>query len=1202
GKGGLPGLVTGLHSTTDESGNPNILEWDAAKNAKGYNVRLDGNNQGDAAKKLSTSTNSKDMSELETNRAYYVDVAGTDKNGREGVYSEGITFKRKTNSNLTALSAPQNLLIDEATKILSWSTVTNASGYEVIINENHQGIQQEATYNLGELTNSGTYNIYVVAKGDGIKYDDSEWSSIQYEIADSNATKLATPQGLKLQTTGGTQKLVWDGVAYADYYTLFIDGSPRTLSGGKPEYVLSGFAEGTYQLQVQANSNSSDYRSSDKSAVLTYTVDGAPTDKPTLTTPSITLDQNGKKVTWNKIDNASGYAVNIDGNDKSASGSSTSYSLADLPGGSHQIKVKAKGDGGLNYNDSDWSNTVTYVSDNQVGGKLETPTHIVLWQREGVVAWDPVKNAVGYTININGELYGTDQFNVAYGLKFLPEGEYDIKIKADADIHSDFEDSDYSSSVHYVSDGLGSGGGETEKPQLPQLDVPKNIRFSGIIMYWDAVPEATSYLLEWRKDTNLTASTEPQGQAGQPQKSLDNLNNGLFYLRLKSVAGTSDIPSTEWSDSEWSDYIVYDKTNPDLIPYKPPYNLKVHEVSGINRFEWEAEKADQGFNLDIGGELIHTWQTYYSLDGLPSGKYSLKVKALPQDTSPTYVPSEWAVLEWDNTVPQLDTPQNVKSDTSKREISWDAVNSASQYVVSINGVEYIAHTNSFDLNVLNDIKTYTIKVRAQDKVSEHPLSQSNWSDSVSYAPGVVQVGKPVGYMDGKTLNWYLIPNATGYDVKVDGDVVATASAVEQEMDMSFLTEPRTYVVSVQAKGNGGQYLDSYWANDISYLLTNNPPLTGDTSPDAVVARFESLLPREEWDNVFRHRLGTRIWKDDSEAQSYYNDVLDRERRTDFYTYDNLVKALRTLAGKQLLIEDRSGKIYWGSSRITAIDKLTGRRVLLQQEAEGQIENDFDDQAPENIRKPKWSRLIDFGEFMLTSNANDMKRELVAMLANFSHETNGGFRGENGAIPDEYTYGLFWNEELSFINATSSYYQNEDPLYPAVPGHSYHGRGPIQITWNYNYGQFSNIVFQDKNTLLENPELVSEDGALGFMAGIWFWMMPQYPKASCHDIMLGNFNIKGQGEPLPNGVAENSEEANQFWYWGRMQQTMTMDQYFVPNATGKSTASHFAVTMVIINGGFEAGKGEGASASVDNRVGYYKFYANLFGVNIAGEKL
>jgi hypothetical protein len=41
-------------------------------------------------------------------------------------------------------------------------------------------------------------------------------------------------------------------------------------------------------------------------------------------------------------------------------------------------------------------------------------------------------------------------------------------------------------------------------------------------------------------------------------------------------------------------------------------------------------------------------------------------------------------------------------------------------------------------------------------------------------------------------------------------------------------------------------------------------------------------------------------------------------------------------------------------------------------------------------------------------------------------------------------------------------------------------------------------------LLQRPETLSKDPVLSFASAIWFWMTPQFPKPSCHDIMVGEW--------------------------------------------------------------------------------------------------
>ena len=54
----------------------------------------------------------------------------------------------------------------------------------------------------------------------------------------------------------------------------------------------------------------------------------------------------------------------------------------------------------------------------------------------------------------------------------------------------------------------------------------------------------------------------------------------------------------------------------------------------------------------------------------------------------------------------------------------------------------------------------------------------------------------------------------------------------------------------------------------------------------------------------------------------------------------------------------------------------------------------------------------------------------------------------------------------------------------MPGKDYYGRGPIQLSWNYNYGPAGQSIGFDG---LNNPEIVANDVVVSFKTTFWFWM-------------------------------------------------------------------------------------------------------------------
>ncbi|KAL8136928.1 hypothetical protein V2J09_002929 [Rumex salicifolius] len=151
-----------------------------------------------------------------------------------------------------------------------------------------------------------------------------------------------------------------------------------------------------------------------------------------------------------------------------------------------------------------------------------------------------------------------------------------------------------------------------------------------------------------------------------------------------------------------------------------------------------------------------------------------------------------------------------------------------------------------------------------------------------------------------------------------------------------------------------------------------------------------------------------------------------------------------------------------------------------------------------------------------SSVDDSKREIAAFFAHVTHET-----------------GFFcYIEEIN--GASKDYCDETNTKYPCNPNKGYYGRGPIQLTWNYNYGPAGQSIGFDG---LNSPETVATDPSISFKTAFWFWMN------NVHSAIIG-----GQG---------------------------------------------FAATIKAINGGECNG---GNTAAVNARVKYYTQYCQQLGVS------
>lgn len=203
----------------------------------------------------------------------------------------------------------------------------------------------------------------------------------------------------------------------------------------------------------------------------------------------------------------------------------------------------------------------------------------------------------------------------------------------------------------------------------------------------------------------------------------------------------------------------------------------------------------------------------------------------------------------------------------------------------------------------------------------------------------------------------------------------------------------------------------------------------------------------------------------------------------------------------------------------------------------------------------------YDRFLNEGTSEQRKRELAAFLANISHETTGGW-GSYDLGSARYTWGLHFIEEIGCESgACTGYCDANNPSYGSYcsTGNTYHGRGPMQLSWNYNYGLMGDMLNID---LLGNPSLLTTDGVLSFRSAIWFWMTTQSPKPSNHDVMTG------QWTPSADDISK-----------GRL--------------------PGFGMTINVINGALECNQPH--NSKTKDRIGYYQTFTQILGVT-PGENL
>ncbi|MEV7603189.1 chitinase [Kitasatospora sp. NPDC089797] len=138
-------------------------------------------------------------------------------------------------------------------------------------------------------------------------------------------------------------------------------------------------------------------------------------------------------------------------------------------------------------------------------------------------------------------------------------------------------------------------------------------------------------------------------------------------------------------------------------------------------------------------------------------------------------------------------------------------------------------------------------------------------------------------------------------------------------------------------------------------------------------------------------------------------------------------------------------------------------------------------------------------FAHTGSDQVKRQEAAAFLANVGHETGG----------------LRYTVEQNTANYPT--YCDTGRPYGCPAGHAaYYGRGPLQLSWNFNYKAAGDALHID---LLHNPNLVQTDPRVSWKTALWYWNTQSGPGSmTAHHAMVSGAGF-GQTIRSINGALE-----------------------------------------------------------------------------------
>ena len=334
--------------------------------------------------------------------------------------------------------APVNLIATSTSiqTTVSWDVVTSATEYEIQADNDVISTGTDTIYTHTSLAPGTPHTYRVRAKNAG---GFGDWSA---QITKSTLPLSPDiPGNLSALPQSTSITITWSNVPGATGYDIEVDGA-LVNNGPNTNYTHSSLAPGTHHTYRVRSVNPGGKSGWSSPVNATTTQESSPVPVNLRATPS----QNSVSLTWDAVDGATGYDIEVDGviiNNNT----STSYIHKSLSQGSQHIyRVRSKRNGVI----SDWSGAVVVETVADIFG---VPTAIRTEVKDTSISlmWDPVKGATGYDVELSRGTADVDNTIINNGEEvsillagLQPGTSYTLRVRA----RGESQTSEWSDPVH----------------------------------------------------------------------------------------------------------------------------------------------------------------------------------------------------------------------------------------------------------------------------------------------------------------------------------------------------------------------------------------------------------------------------------------------------------------------------------------------------------------------------------------------------------------------------------------------------------------------------------------------------------------------------------------------------------------------------------------------------------------------------------
>ncbi|SFF40326.1 hypothetical protein SAMN04487969_13428 [Paenibacillus algorifonticola] len=489
---------------------------------------------------------------------------------------------------------------------------------------------------------------------------------------------------------------------------------------------------------------------------------------PAVLTPE--ASQRYLRISWPTTGGTVTYEIEVDGAVINNGASNTYLHSSLTPNTRHTYRVRVKNGSGA----GSWSpQLVAFTLPDPPTAPLEI--QVAPSQKEQTITWGIVARADSYDIEVDGVVIeaGSVLRYVHAGLEPETQHTYRIRAKNTGGI-SEWSALITSQTLPYP-------------PQKP-ITLTAEPSIHEMAVSWEAVAGATGYEIE--VDGLILDNAN---RTSYLHKKLEALSPHTYRIRATNAGGKS-----AWSEP------LETVTHPEK-PAIPTNLIATAEADG-NTLTWYKVPHAESYEIEIDGSTIMNVTTnQYTHTGLvPNKAYAYRVRAVNISGH-----SEWGSKVTLTALPNQQASDlaltNVAAVVTNRSItvSWETVAMDAHYEVEVdgvltdNGLDTIYHHGGLKAN---EFHTYKIRLKQEG-------TPANWIAvlSLSTLPDSLQASievEAVANNNSIELRWDQVEGASGYDIEVDGQTVASTETSTTYTDTG-LESGTSHTYRVRAKNEAG---------------------------------------------------------------------------------------------------------------------------------------------------------------------------------------------------------------------------------------------------------------------------------------------------------------------------------------------------------------------------------------------------------------